>query len=234
MKPRRALERLGGLAAIAVIVIAFMAYNSGYSLSNLPDAVRGNLSGVLGGWGGKDMKFADDYEILALDDDGKPVTFAHEPIEFAIDESASTDDEARIRAAFEKTASASGFEFRYIGRTEFDATLQNLGESPARIVVSYENKTSTDVFQGLPDDSVAVGYSVVQAGVRIKGAVVVSEEDAVRGVALERLIMHELGHVLGIGHAGSNTQIMGPNMHGSYPAEWGSGDLAALRLLRQG
>ena len=232
MKLRRALERLAGLLVIAVLVAGFMAQNAGYSFSDLPHALSGNLSGVVDGWGGEDEKFSSDYSILALDKDGRPVTFAHKPIEFVIDSSVSASDEERIRAAFAKTAAAGGFDFRYVGRTGFEASLTNLEQSPAAIVVSYTTKGASDAFHGMPSEAVAVGYSVVQGEVRTRGAVVVSEEDAVHGVSLERLIMHELGHVLGLGHSESGTQIMGPHLQGSYPAKWGSGDLKALELLR--
>lgn len=232
MKLRGALERLAGLLVLAVLVAGFMARNAGYSLSDLPHALSGNLSGVVDGWGGEDEKFNSDYSILALDDNGRPVTFSRKPIDYVIDTSVSASDEERIRAAFAKTAAAGGFEFRYAGRTGFEASLTNLEQSPAAIVVSYTTKGASDAFHGMPSESVAVGYSVVQGGVRTRGAVVVSEEDAVHGVSLERLIMHELGHVLGLGHAESGTQIMGPHLQGSYPAKWGSGDLKALWLLR--
>jgi hypothetical protein len=232
MKTRVVLERLGGLLVIALLVTGFMAHQGGYALSDLPHALSGNLSGVLEGWSGLDEKYRQDYEFLALDEQNNPITFTDTPIEYVIDSAASIDDESRIQAAFEKAGEASGFEFRYTGRTVFDAGLTNLEQSPSAIVVSYEHKDATDAFDGMPEDSVAVGFSVVEDAVRTKGAIVVSEEDSVHGVGLERLIMHELGHVLGLGHAESGTQIMGPHMHGSYPAAWGSGDLRALSLLR--
>jgi hypothetical protein len=231
MKARKVLEHLGGLLVVGLIALGFMARQAGYSMSDLPQLVGQNLSGVVTGWGGGDAKFSADYEFIAVDENNAPVTFADDLIKFAIDESVSPSDEASIRAAFENTAAASRFKFEYIGRTGFDATMTNLNQSPATIVVSYTAKGATDVFNNMPSDTVAVGYSVVQEDVRIRGAVVVSEPDAVHGESLERLIMHELGHVLGLGHAESATQVMGPHMQGSYPAEWGSGDLRALELL---
>jgi hypothetical protein len=48
-----------------------------------------------------------------------------------------------------------------------------------------------------------------------------------------QVVMHELAHVLGLGHARQKSQIMFPAAT-RKPAEWGAGDWAGLRALGQG
>jgi hypothetical protein len=45
-----------------------------------------------------------------------------------------------------------------------------------------------------------------------------------------KVVLHELGHVLGLDHVVDPAQVMHPSLVSS-PAAWGAGDLAGLRLL---
>ena len=45
------------------------------------------------------------------------------------------------------------------------------------------------------------------------------------------LLMHELGHAVGLGHVADTTDVMFPVISASSPAVWGVGDLAGLALV---
>jgi hypothetical protein len=50
------------------------------------------------------------------------------------------------------------------------------------------------------------------------------------GTTVGKLLMHEIGHVVGLGHAAGETQVMFPSLQREYPSEWGAGDLSGLRI----
>ena len=52
-----------------------------------------------------------------------------------------------------------------------------------------------------------------------------------RGISRGALLMHELGHVTGLGHTPDALQVMSPVLSSSSYASWGSGDKAGLRAV---
>ena len=60
-----------------------------------------------------------------------------------------------------------------------------------------------------------------------------SELHAWRGHALTRaIVMHELGHVLGLGHVHASGELMSADNHGR--TTWGPGDRKGLAILGRG
>ena len=52
------------------------------------------------------------------------------------------------------------------------------------------------------------------------------------GTAWGRVVLHELGHIVGLGHVGRSDQLMFAELGvQSGPAEYHAGDLAGLRLI---
>jgi hypothetical protein len=48
------------------------------------------------------------------------------------------------------------------------------------------------------------------------------------------LLMHELGHAVGLGHAHDERDVMFPVITTASRAQWGPGDLAGLALVGKG
>lgn len=150
--------------------------------------------------------------------------------------------------ALRRLADANGLAFRYAGPTTHIPTSTSPGPDNA-ITVAWANSSQTDF---LPPDSpnsdiggasrAVQGYnsSGQQLTRPTSGVVVMNTAKepppgfrdfyATRGEAL----MHELGHVMGLGHVEDTFQLMHPYVRPNgekYPGEWGAGDLTGLRLL---
>jgi predicted Zn-dependent protease len=80
---------------------------------------------------------------------------------------------------------------------------------------------------------------IVGWNMRIATAYVVLDADASRFYpptfakqpSLGALLMHELGHAVGLGHAGDRNEIMYPTTLAGRASRWGIGDRVGLRLV---
>ncbi|HVU73795.1 MAG TPA: matrixin family metalloprotease [Mycobacteriales bacterium] len=83
---------------------------------------------------------------------------------------------------------------------------------------------------------------VLGLNMHISTAYVVLDADATRYFpptfaaqpSLGALLMHELGHAVGLGHAGDRNEIMYPTPVPGHASRWGTGDRVALRLVGAG
>lgn len=90
------------------------------------------------------------------------------------------------------------------------------------------------------DESPAGASSV--SGQIVSGFVVINRSWLARLAAgagrgsRQQVLMHEIGHVLNLGHVGDRQQLMYPTFRREASARWGAGDLAGLRRVgaRQG
>jgi len=223
--------RLLAVGMVSLTLVGAASMRAGLPLHDVPRDLPTTWRGVLRGWVGDTERSAGQYRILDTHADHSPVTWSDTSISYRIDESFSAEDERAIREAFSATAEATGYRFSFQGRTSFEPTLSNLLDAPAQIVVSLTPRNSSTVFGDTPGDALAVGFSLIDDGRRIRGAVVLDAEEMLRGRGLQRLVMHEIGHVLGLGHTDDATQVMAARLQKQYPARWGTGDLDGLRAL---
>ena len=148
-----------------------------------------------------------------------------------------------VKGAFRQLSQATGFHFVYRGTTT--GIPQNGGNSwyPAntQIVVAWARPSQSSMLRLYPD-AVGVGSAISSGGYTngdgstvsriIRGAVVLHSGHSYKagfgpGYTRGDVVLHELGHTMGLGHAGSSKQIMYPVVTSGL-ARLGRGDLTGL------
>lgn len=150
---------------------------------------------------------------------------------------------ADVKGAFARLTQATGFRFAYRGTTS--GIPQSGGNSwyPAdtQIVVAWARPSQSSMLSSFAN-AVGVGSAIISGGYMngdgttvskiIRGAVVLDSRrtyPAGFGIGETRgdIVLHELGHAMGLGHTGGGRQIMYP-MVTSGRALLGEGDLQGL------
>lgn len=148
-------------------------------------------------------------------------------------------------AAAARIERATGLDLNYVGSTSLiPQHQQEAFPKGTRIVIAWASRSQSAM---ISSDSVAgvggpVGWgsTVDRNGDPIitwqEGTVVLNSafNDALKpgfgtGVTVGKLLMHEIGHVVGLGHARGREQIMYPTLLHDTPTAWGAGDLTGLR-----
>lgn len=159
-----------------------------------------------------------------------------------------------VKEALAKVTAASGLRFRYLGTTKyvphnavihyasgnqymFDAA-QERAATGAELVVAWASKTATNLLTGTEAGSGTASWSgsgasqlrVVEAAVVMRtGVRLLSGFRA--GASVGTLLLHELGHAVGIEHVSTRSQVMYPTIGSWSPAGYASGDKIGLRLV---
>jgi hypothetical protein len=168
------------------------------------------------------------------------------PIEFVVyHDPAPAGSEGILDEALEIVSEASGFEFTFLGPAENPAAQRRPDPSSQQEPVLIGWATSADVAR-LEGRTIGLGGSSTWAwdGTRgefeyIKGVVVLDAPalgetlERPNGRALVRaVIVHELGHLLGLDHVRDPDQLMHAENRGQ--TELGEGDLAGLAAVGAG
>ncbi len=184
------------------------------------------------------------YTFENTNADGTPVRYnACAPIHYVLNSSEAPPGAlAMVQQAISALSGATGINFVYDGASsEFPSLERNWGTlaNPAPVLIAWEHQGQTD-FLNAPGDAGEGGsaYAPNSAGqnVYLSGAVAL---DAGTSLApgrtypsnWEPLLLHELGHVMGLGHTQDPYQIMHPSFTANSPDHYNAGDLTGLRLL---
>lgn len=152
---------------------------------------------------------------------------------------------AELRRAVRKVSGATGMPFTYLGTTHRVPRSTNLSGQKAEIVIAATTSSGTDY----PIGGTTIGYGGHQYrwwgrttstgttyGVAIRRGFVVLDVPGLRrlnagfgaGPSRGNLMLHELGHVVGLEHVANTHQLMHPMLTGSSPKGFGAGDRAGL------
>lgn len=172
---------------------------------------------------------ASSYTFLRTVGD-RPVAYPCAPIRYTINTALAPDDFLQVvHGAIGVMSAASGYRFQYVGPSGERDFLRH-GAGP--VLIGFANSGEVP---GLAGDVAGRGGSVPGPdGVHYAtGVIMLDAEFYRRRNSLEvrrAVVLHELGHVLGLGHVADADELMAPKM--SHP-ELAAGDLAGLRRLHE-
>lgn len=149
-----------------------------------------------------------------------------------------------LRAALRQIADATGFTFRYAGSTSvvpFRKGRSTIEQVPDDAL--YVAWTTSSVVPRLAGNVIGLGgpgtsYSRIGTQWRVESAGVVIDKSAhlstaigKNGATLQSLLLHELGHAMGLGHSESKANVMYEGLGSWSRPHLGPGDRAGLHDL---
>jgi hypothetical protein len=152
-----------------------------------------------------------------------------------------------VQQAISRLATATGITFVFDGTTTEVPTSQwGYGPSPSfpngwqPLLIGFAHDEESDLLEG---DNAGTGYPVTveftATGERVdvSGAVAIDADQMAGlptgfgGVSVGSVVLHEVGHALGLAHVQDQAQIMNPIVGPWTPAQWGAGDREGLRRI---
>jgi hypothetical protein len=151
------------------------------------------------------------------------------------------------QAALSAISRASGLHLIYDGTTSFVPSASNSASQPAAIVIAWAAPGTgaglSDYYQsgavgeggwrssGVSNDGGATWtWKITQGFVVLDPAVTLSGGFG-NGQSRGALLLHELGHVAGLGHTSDASQVMYPVLRSSSYGSYGAGDLGGLTAV---
>lgn len=181
------------------------------------------------------------------------VTTTH-PISYAVNTGGDSSRVTLVQHALAQVTAYSGLRFRYVGTTTYvphyavlhypsgDRLMFNAAQqrtaTHAELVVGWVSATRTNMFRG---NEIGVGTVSWTGSARsqlrdVEGAALIKLGVRLRsgfttGASVGSLLLHEIGHAVGLDHVTAQSQIMYPALGTYTPASYQTGDRTGLRLV---
>lgn len=143
-----------------------------------------------------------------------------------------------IKAAVKMTSQGSGLRFKYLGTTKALPGTKRTWPTNTNVVIGWASPSQTSwpltpnigayggVSRSLWGRDASGKVAVIQRGGIVVNTVYPEDLNSLKRT---QLLMHEMGHVVGLGHVDATTSYMNPGQAiFSMPMAWGAGDLAGL------
>ncbi len=134
-----------------------------------------------------------------------------------------------LRRTFASVGRVTGFRFKYLGRTNRRVERSRRDNRPAGtdVLIDWQSPRQE---RSLSGRVAGIGGHWVQGRRRFDGYMLLDQTERYPRVVWRQVMSHELGHILGLGHASSRRQLMygASTQHNRL---WGNGDLTALRRV---
>lgn len=243
---------------IAVLVGTVLAFRGGgdtassdipgVSDSSVPDdpacPLRNHLAADAAGQLRRGLEFPDRYAFLEARTGGcQPVRYnpcdpVHYVVNAAMAPAGGVDD---LKAAFAQVTAATGMTFVDDGATDEPASDRRPASQPQRypgrwapLLIAWDHGGQFRMEQTNPGG----GRSINVGGVYVSGFLILNVDARGitggfgEGATWGRVMIHELGHMLGLGHVRASTEIMFNELSLQRGrAEYHTGDLEGLKLV---
>jgi len=194
-----------------------------------------------------------DYAFEVRDADGSPARWDPcAPVHYVINLTAAPPTAAAdIAGAIARVEAATGMAFVADGsttelpaRSRTDENLARYGHRWAPLLIAWVHNGESDYLGGngvLGEGGASWVAPVGGRDVFVTGQIAINADTTTAlgpgfgaGTTIGLLLLHELGHVMGLAHVGDEAEVMFPRLMPRADASYAAGDLAGLRLLTNG